>query len=210
MTAISLGLVSGTNTDAAALVVAEYQEVHRDSPRDELRERWVITDARRWPVGTSPAIVASDAAVLADDLRGFPVFDQTGPGEVLAELLRTAYHERRIETRWAGRILTAGQIPTDYGLPREYVVRKFEAKLSAGRVVVAPEFPLRDALREQLTRFAGGFVKRGVAAADAEPNTLLLAAMFATLYKRFWPGYPRYLSRDGNVYASKSVSRDAY
>ena len=59
-------------------------------------------------------------------------------------------------------------------------------------------------------RFAGGFKKRGVAAAEEEPNTLLLAAMFATFRKSFRSGDPDYLARDGKVYAYRSLSPDRY
>jgi len=211
MTATSIGLVPGTNTDIAALAVSQYQDVYRDGPRDVMRERWLITDARQWPAGTPDATVVADAGKLANATGALLRYYRTGPGEVYYDLFRLDYHEERLSHRALGHILTDGQLTVrDDALPRESVVRLFQSKMSSGRIAVAPSFPLRDALREQVERFMGGFQKRGAAAAEEEPNTLLLACMFATYRKSFRSGDPDYLARNGKVYPYRSLSPDTY
>jgi hypothetical protein len=210
MTTTAHGLVPGNQSGGAALVTADLQYLFRDGPNDPQRERWYVTDAYQWVAGTSHADIVADAARIANESGGRLTFDRTGPGEVYADLFALAYRDGRLDLRPRGVILTSGQLPTDVGVPREVVVRRFEAKLASGRVVFAPSFTLREALREQMTRFAGGFVKRGITAADEEPNALLLALMLATLYRRFTPGAPVYVARNGQVYAYRSLSHDAY
>jgi hypothetical protein len=209
MTAIAHGLVR-TQSGASALVTAELQYIFRDGPRDQKRERWFVTDAHEWPAQTSTATVVQEVAALADSTGGFLIYDRTGAGETYADLFTVARREDRMKTWPLGCLLSAGQVPSDVTISKEVVIRKFEGKLALGRIVVAPSFPLRDELRTQVARFAGSFKKRGVESAEEEPNALLLALMLATHYRRFKPGNPEYLARNGQVYAYRKLSRDTY
>ncbi len=209
MTAVSHGLVR-TQSGASALVTAELQYIFRDGPRAAQRERWFVTDAREWPAQTSPATVVEDVGKLADSTGGFLIYDRTGAGETYADLFTVARREHRMKTWPLGCLLAAGQVPSDVTVSKEVIIRKFEGKLALGRIVVAPSFPLREELRTQVARFAGNFKKRGAESAEEEPNALLLALMLATHYRRFKPGSPEYLARDGKVYPYRSLSRDTY
>jgi len=214
MTALSIGLDPGKRSDPASLAVVEFQFVARDGPRDQQGERWIVRDARQWPLGTPHPVVVEDSGAVADQTGGYLVFDQTGVGETYHDLFNLARKQKRLASRTRGVLITSGQMPSDIGIPKEVLVRRFEAKLSSGRVVVAESCSLKEVLRQQLERFGYEFTKRGAttyeALKDADHDDLPLAVMLATYFKKYQPGDPRYLARDGQLYPYRSLSHDPY
>jgi hypothetical protein len=214
VTAITLGLDPGKRSDPAALVVCEFQYIARDGPRDQERERWLVRDAKQWPLGTPHTTVVAEAGAVADATGGYMVFDQTGVGETYYDLFNLARKQKTMYSRTRGVLVTSGQLPSDIGVPKEVIVRRFESKLSSGRIVVAQSCPLKDVLRQQMERFGYEFTKKGATTYEAlkeeDHDDLLFAVMLATLFKKHSPGDPRYLGRDGVVYAYRSLSHDPY
>lgn len=208
MTAITLGLAPGTPTSPAALAVVEYQWVARPDPYRPQGDRWVIQDTVRWPLGAPLDRVVSDACQWATGTGGRLVYDRTEGGEAFAELFSLARLDGRLKERAFGVVLTAGQIPSDVGFPRVTLVHKFEAKLASGRVVVGRECTNAGELRKQLADFTSA--RRRPADPDAQPEDLLLASMLGVQSKRFRPGEPRYVARNGKTYYSRAVSPDTY
>ncbi|MGO9178579.1 MAG: hypothetical protein ACLQBX_03590 [Candidatus Limnocylindrales bacterium] len=200
MTAIHLVLEPSKGEEPTFLVAVEFQYMFRDAPKDLERERWVVGDARQWAAGSSVAEIAREAAALTKQAGGHLVYDRSGPGETFYDLFAVA------KQRASGVILTAGQLPSDVGLPKVVVVRRFESKLSSGRVAVG-DFPLAAVLRAQLAKFASNFKLRGV---QEDQDGLLLAAMIGVRYRKCGTGWPQYLARNGKLYPSRKLSPDVY
>ncbi len=205
MTALLAALVPGDGDEPTALVVAEYQVVACDSPlAPQEGERWVVRDALQWPPSVSQARVARQAAQVAEALGCRLAFDRTGVGEVYADLLATEVREGRTTARAKGYIFTAGNfLPGQAGTPRDWVLRRFEARLVGGRVLVAPGCSLAAEIRRRLDRFAHTRTRAG----EAAPDPLLFAVMMATGFRQ---AGARYVARDGRVYESRKASPDAY
>ncbi len=148
MPALTLGFSPGNAASPAALAVVEYLYVFRDAPRDALRDRWVVREARRWPLGASLAAVADDVGAAADTTGGFLLYDRTGQGEAYFDLFALARRERRIGQVPFGVVLTAGQTKSEGGgLPREWLVEA-----------------VREQARERPRGGGGGVRRRGRAA----------------------------------------------
>lgn len=208
MTALTLGFAPGTPSTPAALAAVEFQYVHKESPTSRPRERWVISDAIRWDIGTPHDVIVREVAKNANETGGFLVFNRTDGGEEYADLFRLAIKEDRLDRRAFGVILSAGQLPSEHALPRVNLVHRFAAKLSSGRVIVGEGCAEAGELRSQFKRFASA--RRPPLDVDANPEDLLLAAMLATHFRRFKPGLPRYLARNGVTYESRAISADPY
>ncbi len=204
MTALLAALVPGAGDEPTALVVAEYQAIACDSPLAPQGERWVVRDAIQWAPGISQARVARQALQVAQALGCRLAFDRTGVGEVYADLLATEVREGRTDVRARGYIFTAGNfLPGQAGTPRDWVLRRFEARLIGGRVLVDPACSLGAEVRRRLERFAHTRTRAGEAPTDA----LLFAMMMATGFRQ---AGARYVARDGRVYESRAASPDAY
>jgi len=111
-------------------------------------------------------------------------------------------------------MITAGESEEAYHISKSRLVHAFEAKLSSGLVIVAEGCPLRDLLRKQLERFAYAISRSGAdtyqAMREKDHDDLVLALMLATRFRRSYPTDPRYIGRDGKVYASPALSPDPY
>jgi hypothetical protein len=211
MSAITMGFAPGTLTAPAALAVVEYQYVHKETPTSRPRERWVVTDAVRWAADAPHGAVVKDVVKHANKTGGLLVFNRTDVGEEYADLFnlaRKADDDDKLDRRALGVIIGTGQIPSDHALPRVNLVHRFGAKLASGRLIVGEGVEEAKELRSQLRKFASA--RRPPLDTDANPEDLLLATMLATQFKRFKPGLPRYLARNGQVYESRTVSADPY
>lgn len=208
MTAIAMGFAPGTLTAPAALAVVEFQYVHKETPTTPPRERWVVGEAIRWPAATAHGLVVADVIDIANQTGGMLVYNRTDVGEEYADLFKLARKEGRLDRPPLGVIIGTGQIPSDYALPRVNLVHRFGAKLASGRVVVADGIKEAKELRSQFARFASA--RRPPLDIEANPEDVLLASMLATHFRRYKPGHPRYVARNGQTYESRAISADPY
>ncbi len=200
MTSLNLALDPGKVADPAALVIVERLTV-AGGP-----DRYVIRHAEQWDLGTPHTVVASDAVRLKQSTGGDLFYDATGIGEVYHELFRMAHRSGDLNYHAYPVLITGGSTYSDEGVSKEYLVRKFEAKLSTGLIVVAETCRLKDVLRHQLERFSYQINRRGNATYEAmrekDHDDLLTAVMLATLYRRSAPSGPRYVAPNGKTYES--------
>jgi hypothetical protein len=211
---ITIGLDPGKVVDPAALVVVERQYLAKDSPRGSLAERWVVLHAQQWALGTPHTTVIDDALALFSSTGGDLIYELNNVGAVYQDLFRIAYRSGRI-TRWPYPITTTGGQFSEGGhVSKEALVRAYEAKLTTGRIVVAEGSPLGDELRRQHERFGFEISQKGNATYEAmrekDHDDLLLAAMFATHWRRSAPTPPRYVDRVGAVHDDRRDSGDPY
>ena len=208
MPAFNLGLDPGKKSDPAALAVVERLRTGK-------RDTWMVRDAQIWQIGTPHTTVARDYLALLEATEAYGIYDRTGIGETYHDLFKLEQKEGRATIRTGsldGVLITGGNLPSlderhnVVSVPKEYLVHKFEAKLSTGRIIVA-DFALADELRHQLERFGYEVNKRGNATyealKDSDHDDLLFAVMLATFIERTRPGRPRFYA-GGRAWDSKS------
>ena len=211
-----VALDPGQRQDPAALVIVERIVLARDNPQDVDRYRWDVAHAQQWALGTPHPAVLSDTLDLMSrpDLDGARLlFDATGVGAVYEDLFRQAWQRGRLPLRAQPIIMTAGILDNGPHLAKRNLVGKYEAKLSNGQIAVR-QIPLRDEIAKQHKSFRAKFSQSGADTYEAlrdgrDHDDLIVALMLAT-YWRIGVAEPRYLARDGHLYASRAQSADPY
>jgi hypothetical protein len=211
-----VALDPGQRQDPAALAIVERIMLARDNPTDHDRFRWDVAHAQQWALGTPHTSVVMDtlAVMERDGLDGARLlFDATGVGAVYEDMFRQAKRDGRLRLWAQPIILTAGILDNGAHLAKRNLVGKYEAKLSSGQVAVRA-IPLRDEIAKQHKSFRAKFSQSGADTYEAlrdgrDHDDLIVALMLAT-YWRIGSGQPRYLSRDGALYASRAHSSDPY
>ncbi len=211
-----VALDPGQRQDPAALVIVERILLARDNPQDHDRFRWDVAYAQQWALGTPHTSVVEDtlAVMRRDGLEDARLlFDATGVGAVYEDMFRQSKRDGRLRLWAQPIILTAGILDNGAHLAKRNLVGKYEAKLSSGQVAVRA-IPLRDEIAKQHKSFRAKFSQSGADTYEAlrdgrDHDDLIVALMLAT-YWRVGSGSPRYLARDGALYASRAHSSDPY
>jgi hypothetical protein len=216
MSNLVVALDPGQRQDPAALCIVERITLPRDNPTDAERPRWDVAHAEQWALGTPHTAVVQDTlALLArPELKGARfLFDATGVGAVYEDLFRNAFRSGRLALQAQPIIMTAGVLDNGAHLAKRNLVGRYEAKLSSGQIAVR-EIPLRDEIAKQHQSFRAKFSQSGADTYEAlregrDHDDLIVVLLLAT-YWRVGAGVPRYLARDGRLYASREQSGDPY
>jgi hypothetical protein len=215
---LTVALDPGQRVDPAALVVVERLVTARPDgePLGRQGERWDVVYARHWALGTPHTEVIADAEELMsrpETGRARFLYDETGVGAAYRDLFRLAKLGGRFD-RWpVGVTITAGAGELGSHVSKRLLVGRYEAKLASGQIAIR-DVPLRDEIARQHERFRAQISRSGqdtyaAAREGRDHDDLLLALMIATHFRHAM-AEPRYVARDGQVYASLGVSPDPY
>lgn len=200
---ITVGLDLG-QADYSALVVVERVRVirgveeaeywrHPDRFDGQVVEEHRVRAMRRWEPGTSyPAVVTDLEALFArapfcDDAA--LVFDRTGVGVAVADLLNDSKRAGKLGRWWpAGVTSTGGQVSRGLNAAKSDLVGVLQLLLQQGRVKLPASSPLTPVLERELQGFRLKITASGRSTVDIERSAdtghgdLTSALMLATSY----------------------------
>ncbi len=223
----TIGLDLGQRRDYSAAVVTERVQQLVDStplgfrPPDHAywyMERCVfdtyhVRHVQRWPLGTPYGTVVDDAAELmrTPDFRGRAVllYDATGVGGAVSNMLNKAYRAGRMGRHWPrpvtltggfSRDLPPGGRPTAGSVHKGDLVSRLVTLAEQGRVKLPLGLPLADALESELRAFTLKQTKAGALTFEAKRESDhddLVIALALSVWYRHSRDEPRYLAPDG-------------
>ncbi len=133
-------------------------------------------------------------------------FDRTGGGRPLGDWLREAEFTgklRGLGGRPIGYTITGGHEPSRRNVPKAALVTQLQLVLQEGRLKIAQELPLREALQRELLSFRAKMAPSGAATYEAQRESDhddLVTALSLAIYhahRETGIGDPRIIRVDG-------------
>lgn len=158
MSVYTVGLDLGQSQDFSALAVVEHVWALPPGVSVETRftsdvnwhHEFHVRALKRWPLGTSYVSVAEDVSSLmtSADLRDCAtlIYDATGVGRAVGDLLNERARRRELGTAWPHPLTITAPIKED-------LVSTLTVALQRGRLKMAPGLPLGEQLMSELQQF---------------------------------------------------------
>lgn len=222
MPSYTLGVDFGKERDFSVAVLVEH--VWRLPPEEDaglarLRRRGVLPEfepqpedhvvfAERWPLRTPYTAVVDRLGeiVTAQTIRGntLMMFDRTGVGNAVSEMIAQAYKKGRLGDRWpVGITITSGQTRHGYNVPKTDLISGLAVRLEQrGRLRIADGIAHADQFRKELEGFRRKVTESGYDSYGAETEAVhddfvIALAIACWDWRRYPRGEPRILAFDG-------------
>jgi len=220
MTVLIVGLDLGQKRDYSALVVAERVEYGLPVPTGHSDLGFHVRHVQRWKRGTPYTNVVEDTAALmrSPEMQSWPmlVFDATGVGGAVADLIHQAYRRGDLgECQFCplGITFTAGYSPggaaafgfNDNTAHKGDVIARMALLLNTGRLLLPPGLPGGEDLEKELRAYQIKQRKTGSvyteAGKESDHDDLVTALALAVWLGPLWGrDRQRYVGNDGELY----------
>jgi hypothetical protein len=166
------------------------------------------------PLDVQAARIVKLAATPEMEAVSAWIIDATGIGSALVDLLKREHRLGNFPRFPTGYALTGGRESGPGSVPKATVVSGLITAYNAGRLSFAAGVPIIADLIRELAAYtpevsADGRIRWGNDSSLSEYDDTVIALGLALLHPRYG-GDPRYIGRDGKVYASQLVSPDPY
>ena len=143
---------------SAIAMIARHYTMPPDRDLNKLQQMYMVTDLRRFPLGTTYAEVEEAVAImynrpLVSIQRRVAVIDQTGVGAPVVENIRRLHRVKTIGVNITGGNVTTQSDERTYNVPKATLVTNLISVAQRQRLKILPDVESAEEFRKELEVF---------------------------------------------------------